>query len=100
MTIELSCAAYARKQGVMAANEDQLKTVYHNFVTDPERTLGKKRLFRRHLMLKMIILPRQARDKHRGNSKTDRFLHSIPADAVPDVVADHLWVRRAISVLI
>jgi hypothetical protein len=50
--------------------------------------------------LKMIILPRQARDKHRGNSKTDRFLHSIPADAVPDVVADHLWVRRAISVLI
>ena len=30
------------EQGVMAANEDQLKTVYHNFVTDPEKTLGKK----------------------------------------------------------
>jgi hypothetical protein len=82
MTIELSCAAYARKQGVMAANEDQLKTVYHNFVTDPERTLGKKRLFRRHLMLKMIILPRQARDKHRGNSKKEGGSYRTPADRV------------------
>ena len=28
----------------------------------------------RHFILKTIVLPRQARDKHRGNSKKDRFV--------------------------
>ena len=32
---------------------------------------GKKTPFLRHFVLKMIILPRQARDKHRGNSKKE-----------------------------
>ena len=37
--------------------------------------LVRKRVFLRcHFILKVIILPRQARDKHRENSKTDRFL--------------------------
>jgi hypothetical protein len=35
----------------------------------------KRRFLRCHLYIKCIILPRQARDKHRKNSKTDcRFL--------------------------
>jgi hypothetical protein len=34
----------------------------------------RKRLFLRHLYMKCIILPRQARDKHRENSKKGRFL--------------------------
>jgi beta-fructofuranosidase len=37
-------------------------------------TAGKKTVFKSHLCIKTIILPRQARDKHRENSKTDRFL--------------------------
>jgi hypothetical protein len=35
---------------------------------------GKKTGFLRHLYIKCIILPRQARDKHRENSKKARFL--------------------------
>jgi hypothetical protein len=34
----------------------------------------RKRHFLRHLYIKCIILPRQARDKHRENSKKCRFL--------------------------
>jgi hypothetical protein len=34
----------------------------------------RKRHFLRHLYIKCIILPRQARDKHRENSKKGRFL--------------------------
>jgi hypothetical protein len=34
----------------------------------------RKRHFLRHLYIKVIILPRQARDKHRENSKKGRFL--------------------------
>jgi hypothetical protein len=34
----------------------------------------RKRSFKAMLYIRMIILPRQARDKHRENSKTDRFL--------------------------
>ena len=33
----------------------------------------RKRHFLRHLNIKCIFLPRQARDKHRENSKNDRF---------------------------
>ena len=33
----------------------------------------RKRVFLRHFILSMIILPRQARDKHRENSKKDAF---------------------------
>ena len=32
-------------------------------------------------ILKMIILPRQARDKHRENSKKDAFLQELTAKA-------------------
>ena len=39
----------------------------------------KKRLFLRHLYLKCVILPRQARDKHRENSKKEwRFCRKEP----------------------
>jgi hypothetical protein len=37
----------------------------------------KKRHFLRHVFIKVIILPRQARDKHRENSKNEwRFLRA------------------------
>jgi hypothetical protein len=35
--------------------------------------VGKKRRLLRHVNLKRIILPRQARDKHRENSKQLAF---------------------------
>ena len=35
-----------------------------------------KRVFLHHFDIKTIILPRQARDKHRENSKTDVFLQA------------------------
>ena len=35
---------------------------------------ARKRHFLSHLYIKCIVLPRQARDKHRENSKNDRFL--------------------------
>jgi hypothetical protein len=34
----------------------------------------KKRVFLSHLYIKCIFLPRQARDKHRENSKKARFV--------------------------
>ena len=38
---------------------------------------GKKTVFLSHLYIKMIIMPRQARDKHRENSKRETgFLQS------------------------
>ena len=37
---------------------------------------GKKTRLLRHFILKFIILPRQARDKHRENSKRDAFSYS------------------------
>ena len=39
-----------------------------------EHYSGKKTVFLRHLYIKIMILPRQARDKHRENSKKARFL--------------------------
>jgi hypothetical protein len=35
---------------------------------------GEETVFLSHLDIKMIFLPRQARDKHRENSKKDRLL--------------------------
>jgi len=37
---------------------------------------GNKTVFFSHLCIKTNILPRQARDKHRENSKKDRFVQS------------------------
>jgi hypothetical protein len=37
----------------------------------------RKTYFLRHLYIKTIILPRQARDKHRKNSKKGRFSQGI-----------------------
>ena len=42
---------------------------------------GEKTVFLSHLSIKMLILPRQARDKHRENSKTDRFVAQTGARA-------------------
>ena len=36
----------------------------------------RQRNFLRHLYIKCIVLPRQARDKHRANSKKCRFLEA------------------------
>jgi hypothetical protein len=42
---------------------------------DPTVAVGKRHFLRCHLHIKFIILPRQARDKHRENSKPEwRFL--------------------------
>ena len=39
------------------------------------QTIGEKTVFLSHLYIKTIVLPRQARDKHRENSKKDyRFV--------------------------
>jgi hypothetical protein len=38
---------------------------------------GKKTGFLRHLYIKVIFLPRQARDKHRENSKKARFVAEV-----------------------
>jgi hypothetical protein len=48
-----------------------------NRSTNGDETVTK-RVFLRHLYIKMIILPRQARDKHsRENSKKDAFLQNF-----------------------
>jgi hypothetical protein len=35
----------------------------------------------------MIILPRQARDKHRENSKTGRFLHRLSQNGLSTIIS-------------
>ena len=40
-------------------------------------TQVEKTVFLRHLYIKIIILPRQARDKHRENSKKETVLLQI-----------------------
>eukprot|EP01046_Picozoa_sp_COSAG06_P018512 COSAG06_NODE_1291_length_9980_cov_166.860237_2_plen_87_part_00 len=40
---------------------------------------GAKTVFLSHLHINAIFLPRQARDKHRKNSKTDRFSQGLTA---------------------
>jgi hypothetical protein len=47
---------------------------------------GKKTVFLRYSCIKMIILPRQARDKHRENSKTGRFVAQHPLAAMRAIV--------------
>jgi hypothetical protein len=42
---------------------------------------GEKTAFLRHLYIKIIFLPRQARDKHRKNSKKSPFSRSCPQRA-------------------
>jgi hypothetical protein len=42
------------------------------------RCLGKETRLLCHFILQEIILPRQARDKHRENSKKDAFLQHDP----------------------
>jgi hypothetical protein len=45
---------------------------------------GKKTVFLSHLYIKMLILPRQARDKHREkHSKRDRFRAGVTIRAAP-----------------
>jgi hypothetical protein len=44
----------------------------------PAQFRGEKTVFLSHLYIKAIFLPRQARDKHRENSKTGRFLRVGP----------------------
>jgi hypothetical protein len=51
----------------------------------------RKRHFLRHLYIKCIILPRQARDKHRENSKKSAVFPQVSAldcGAVGDGVTD------------
>jgi hypothetical protein len=50
----------------------------------------RKRVVLRHLYIKMIVLPRQARDKHRENSKKDAFRQDGQActDSDPSTWAD------------
>eukprot|EP01046_Picozoa_sp_COSAG06_P040978 COSAG06_NODE_5025_length_3782_cov_10.424654_3_plen_94_part_00 len=46
--------------------------------------LVKKRVFLRHLLLNMIILPRQARDEYRESTqKKTRFCRARPAEVMP-----------------
>jgi hypothetical protein len=43
---------------------------------------AEKRVFLRHFILKMIVSPRQARDKHRENSTKDAFLQEMSSTTV------------------
>jgi hypothetical protein len=43
---------------------------------------GEKTGFLRHLYIKVIFLPRQARDKHRKNSKKDGVLSQVPGEGI------------------
>jgi hypothetical protein len=52
----------AARQGVHLIEATDTIHAFHQTV--------RKRRFLRHFILKMIILPRQARDKHREKSKT------------------------------
>jgi hypothetical protein len=59
---------------------------------------GKKTGFLRcHLYIKCIILPRQARDKHRENSKKDRF---VAEDDCTKGHLNHYGVRKYILLLL
>jgi hypothetical protein len=50
--------------------------------------IGKKTGFLSHLYIKVIFLPRQARDKHRENSKKrGRFLEVVRCEDDPYVLA-------------
>jgi hypothetical protein len=47
----------------------------------------RKRVFSRHFILKLISLPRHAREKHRENSKKDAFLQGCAREG-PDGCED------------
>ena len=49
-------------------------TTFSPRVGDWTNVQVRKTVFFRHLYIKVMILPRQARDKHRENSKRHRFL--------------------------
>ena len=53
---------------------DEKAEWYNTEVKDIMDLSGKKTAFLSHLYTKMLILPKQARDKHSENSKKDRFL--------------------------
>jgi len=67
----------------------ELLPVYQDYMQQ-----ARKRHFLSHLYIKCIILPRQPRDKHRENSKNDRFLAEYShLDAATDrPVLQHLHV--------
>jgi gluconate kinase len=74
--LKLECDVDVVVRGAIGRLEDYLKT------QDPPRTIvehwqgpsqASKRHFLRHLYIKCIILPRQARDDHRENSKKVPF---------------------------
>ena len=46
-------------------------------------------VFWSHLCVKAIVLPRQARDKHRENSKIDLFLQAVLGDAMTCYIRDN-----------
>jgi hypothetical protein len=57
--------------------------IYLDDVSDCGGPTGKNTHLQRHLILKTIILPRQARDKHRESTqKRDAFLYSLCPAAV------------------
>ena len=51
----------------------------------PRRDL-RKTAFLRHLYIKTIILPRQAQDKHRENSKKDAVFRTVPVAAAHFII--------------
>jgi hypothetical protein len=48
--------------------------------------LRKTNLFLSHLYIKTIILPRQAQDKHRENSKKDAVFRTVPVAAAHFII--------------
>eukprot|EP01046_Picozoa_sp_COSAG06_P012088 COSAG06_NODE_698_length_12975_cov_108.592575_8_plen_118_part_00 len=70
----------------------------HGFVSGAEG-IGKKTGFLSHLYIKVMILPRQARDKHRENSKKARFVAGramFETDRVPFSWVDNLQTQHQV----
>jgi hypothetical protein len=55
----------------------------------------KQRHFFVHFLFKMIILPRQALDKHRKNPKSTVFLHAGPTFDEFTAEQETMYERRA-----
>jgi beta-glucosidase-like glycosyl hydrolase len=73
-------------RGYVTSDTDAIASAVtgHNYVSTKQEatalglTAGTETPFLRHLYIKCIVLPRQARDKHRENSKTEwRFLRPV-----------------------
>ena len=58
-----------------AKHERQEVAAQKSSALEKERQVGNRRDLLRHVMLEMITLPRQPRDKHRENSKADTFFY-------------------------